>query len=126
METVELEQRYSERRGLLELWAGILVAPVAWALHLNGAYLLVRIACDTGSTMLIHLCTLGALLLGATGGWIAWRSFDRLGREWPSGSGEGIVVRSRFMAVGGLISSGISLLAILAQAIPPLILSPCQ
>ena len=109
----------------LALWTGILAGPVAWLLQFEIRYALVPWACATGHLFALHLVTLGGLALAAAGGFIAWREWQRCGKEWPQAKG-GPPMRSRFMAVLGLLTSILFLLAILAQAIPSFILNPCQ
>lgn len=120
-----LDQRYTSGRGLAELWTGFLLAPLAWALHLSVSYFLADVACEGGWLLLLPGAS---VLFGAAalaGAWFAWTGFQRTGREWPHGDDGGVVMRSRFLAVGGLLLSAISLLLIVAQTIPLLFLRPC-
>jgi hypothetical protein len=68
---------------------------------------------------------LGALLLAAGGGISAWYNWQRMRQVQPSEAG-GVLPRSRFMAVIGLLSSGLFILVIMAQWLPHFILSLCQ
>jgi hypothetical protein len=65
------------------------------------------------------------LLIASAAGWLAWRDWGQLGREWP-GDGGGAMPRSRFMAAIGVMIAALSVLAIIAQGIATIILSPCQ
>ena len=109
----------------LSLWAGILAGPFAWFLQMQVSYALVPWACATGHLVVLHLTTLGGMLIAAAGALIAWREWRRVGSEWPKGAG-GPQMRSRFMAVLGLLISILFFLVILAQGIPSFILNPCQ
>src|SRR4051812_45535055 len=109
----------------MRLWAGILAGPIAWFLQMQVSYALVPWACATGHLIVLHLLTLGGLLIAAAGALTAWREWQRLGREWPKGAG-GPQARSRFMAVLGLLASIMFFLVILAQGIPSFLLNPCQ
>jgi hypothetical protein len=114
----------SERRLDLGLWTGILTGPLAWGLHLQASYALTQVACDTGRQWLLHLVSLGALLLVAAGGSIAVRLWRRL----PAGSaseGEELWTRSRFMALFGMVFSAFFGLVIVAAWIPSWILGAC-
>lgn len=103
----------------------MLAAPIAWLLELQLHYMLVPWACLTGEHFVLHLITIGALLIAALGGALAWQGWRQSGRVWPDGSG-GVAPRSRFMAVMGLLLSLLFFFVILAQGIPIFVLNPCQ
>jgi hypothetical protein len=111
--------------GLLSLWAGVLLPPFAWFLNLLIGYTLVPWACATGRQFALHWMTLAMLLLASAGGFIAWRHRQPTGDGQLDKAGD-ILARSRFMAIGGLLSSTMFFLAILAQSIPSFILSACE
>lgn len=125
MQTGNAERRYSSSRGLLELFTGVLLAPFAWALHLSVSYFLAEVRCDDHWNLSLLTASLLLGVVAAIGGWFAWRNYDFTGREWPRGDMDGVLVRSRFLAVGGLVLSALSLLLILAQTIPMLVLRAC-
>jgi hypothetical protein len=114
------------KAGLMELWTGVLLAPIAWWLHLEIDYTLVPFSCTKHSHVSLYLVTLGALALAAVGFFIAWRNWRVSGRQWPNAIDGGPVARTQLMAIGGLLSSGMFFMAILAQGITSLMLSPCQ
>jgi len=103
----------------------VLAGPLAWMFQQQISYLLVKFACKHGWHLPFHLVSLSALLLIVAGAFVAWRTWRQAGQQWPSGSG-GAVPRSRFMAVLGLLLSGLFFLLIVAQSIPSFILGPCQ
>ena len=109
----------------LALWTGILAGPVAWLLQFQIKYALVPWACASGHVFVLHLVTFGGLAIAAAGGFVAWREWQRSGREWPKTTG-GPQMRSRFMAVLGLLISVLFFIVILAQGIPIFVLNPCQ
>jgi hypothetical protein len=119
------ERYFVQRRGLLALWAGLLMPPLAWLLHLLIGYPLVPWACASGRQFMLHVVTAAAFLLAVGGGLTAWRSWQRSGRGWPNDAG-GVLSRSRFMAVSGLLSSAVFGLVILAQGMPSFILHACE
>lgn len=86
--------------------------------------MLVPWTCSTGRQCTLYLVTGAMLLLVATSGWISWPHWQRTRHERP-GEARGTLRRSRFMAVAGLLSSSMFLLAILAQGLPSLVLSAC-
>jgi hypothetical protein len=65
------------------------------------------------------------LLLAPGGGLVANLTWKHLGHERPE-KARGVLARSRFMAVAGLLSSTMFCLVIVAQAIPSFILNACE
>jgi hypothetical protein len=107
----------------LILWASWVLGPVAWALHENVSYFLVPQLCGTGQLWPLHLASVLTLALAAAGAAIAWRSWT-LAEE--KGSAAAIARgRIRFMALVGLLFSGLSAFGILVESIPNFILDPC-
>lgn len=113
-----------DRSGRRLVWAGLLVAPAAWLLNLELAYLLVSAACSGRTTFPLHVVSFVALIIAAGGGVLAWRSWSRLGREWPGDDG-GWRAAGRLVAVLGAMLSALIILVIVAQWIPVLFLDPC-
>jgi hypothetical protein len=114
----------TERRLDFALWAGILAGPLAWGLHLQVSYALTQTACDTGHQWLLHLVSLGALLVVAAGGINAlrlWRGLPAV----STNEGEELWTRSRFMALFGMAFSAFFGLVILAAWIPSWMLGAC-
>jgi hypothetical protein len=125
MHTGEAEQRYSSSKGILELFTGLLLAPLAWAAHLGISYFLAEVRCNDNWNVALLATTVLLGGVAAAGAWFAWRNYNGTGREWPNADEDGVLVRSRFLAVGGLLLAGLSLLLIFAQTIPMLVLPPC-
>ncbi|MWJ26980.1 hypothetical protein LG290_04900 [Halomonas sediminis] len=110
----------------LRLWTGWVVGIIAWTLHLIASYLLVSWVCATGNYWALHGVTLATLAMSVAGGWVAWRQWSEVGRQWPdAGDPQAQTSRIRFMAVGGLMISGLSALLIVAEGIPNFFLSAC-
>ena len=118
-------QYFSQRKGLLALLAGILLPPFAWFLTQQLSFMLVPWACVTERQFILYAVTLAMLLLAIGGGLVARRSWWRLGYDRAAGAG-GVMARSRFMAVGGVLSSAMFSLVIVAQGIPSFILNACE
>ena len=114
---------FREPRGVLALWGGVLLPPLAFMLNLQIAYTLVTLACESARPWL-HLSTAAMLLLALGGGALAWRSWKRAGEE-PSSREEGTLPRSRFLAIVGLMSAALFTLTILVQWLPMFVLRPC-
>jgi protein-S-isoprenylcysteine O-methyltransferase Ste14 len=113
------------KRSLLTLWAGVLLAPLAFLSSLQANYTLTQKLCPGGRTLLLHVVTIFFMLIAAGGGLIAWRTWQRAGKEWPDES-EDQRTRNRFLAIVGLMTSALSFLIIVAQWIPQFIFNPCQ
>jgi hypothetical protein len=116
----------ADRRWLspLWLWTSILAGPIAWACDLEISYALVHWTCATQRTPMLHLITLGALLVTVSGMAMAWMALQQT-REFSSDGGEERA-RARFMAILGLSSGFLFACAIVAAAIPRWVLDACQ
>jgi nicotinamide riboside transporter PnuC len=123
--TSRREKEFNRGAGLLALWTGLLAGPLVWLMQLQAAYVLVGWACKSNSQLLLYLVTLVALLLVAGAGLLSWRCWKQTGRDWPNEAG-GVVPRSRFMAVLGVLTSALFFVLILAQGIPNFIFTPCM
>ena len=102
------------RPGSVLLWIGILAGPLAWAADLQARYALVGYVCRTHAEWLMWLISALALLItggGATCSWLGWID------DSP---------RVRFMAAGGLLIGAAFALAIIAMAIPDVLLRACD
>lgn len=118
-------ERLRRPRGVLALWFAVLAGPLAWMLGLNAQYGLVRVACARGSMLYLHAVTVLTLALALAGVWTAWREWRRTGREWPD-ERLGVIPRSRFMAVLGVLAGALFSLAIVCQWLANLFLNPCM
>ena len=109
------------------LWIGLLLAPTAFLLNLEFAYLVAGWGCKQASMppAALHLVHAVCLLLVCIGGLIAWRQWRAVGPRWPGEAG-GPEGRTRFMAGLGLATSAFFALAIVAQWIPSISLHTCR
>lgn len=119
-----LQDYFRSPRGILAAWSGWICGPGAWGLHLGASYLLVEPACDSLGVWVLYAAALASMALALAGIGLAWRTWNRLGRGWPRAAG-GVIGRSRFLALSGLVLSAYFLLLVIAQAIPMLLISPC-
>ncbi|MBK8006991.1 MAG: hypothetical protein IPK12_24840 [Gemmatimonadetes bacterium] len=121
------------------LWLGVLLAPLAWTVQELASYAITAHACfparDPRYTLPIgraadwhHAVQLGAILLGVAGLALAlwsWRATSAAERTHPEHQAEVGEGRSRFMALAGLLVSGIFLLNLLLNAVPLFFLDGC-
>jgi hypothetical protein len=121
-----------EGRGSAALWFGILGGPIAWVLHMTIGYSLEEwFACspstsspgrvlgmDVRAMAVVITVVFGAIALAA--GAVSLRCFARSSRE-DEGS-----TRARWMAIVGLMNSGLYLLIILGGFGPAVLLQVCE
>ncbi|HSS99804.1 MAG TPA: hypothetical protein VLK33_22370 [Terriglobales bacterium] len=106
---------------LTRLWIGILAGPLAWATDEVVGYTATAHECSTGSSLLLHSLTVGALLTCGIG-FLCARSTWTASLDSANDRSE----RVRSMALSGLALSVAFAVVILATAIPKWILSPCD
>lgn len=106
------------------LWTGLLAGPLAFAANLQVNYMLVDVACQTGPRIVLHLSPALSALLTLGAGVMAWQAWQDL--ERPAMPEAAWVPRGKFMAISGVLMSGMFLLVVLAQWIPVFVVNPCQ
>jgi TRAP-type C4-dicarboxylate transport system permease small subunit len=121
-EYTEPEESAAEVCGL---WLGMLGPPMLTLTHLQVTYALVPKICPTGNTTLLHIVSLCFLVIVIALGLPSWRC---LRRQAPEAGSEDPLTPERvhFMAQLGLLTVALFALLIIAQAIPPFIVNPCQ
>ena len=92
------------------LGAGLTLAPMAWFGSLEASFALAPLACVGSGKSMLLLISLAALGLAIAGGVLAWTQRDL----------------HRRLAMSGAALSGLCTIAIVAQAIPNLILGGCE
>lgn len=122
--SVDPHDRWSTLPRLGWLWAGVLLPPVAWVVHLSITYAMASFVCHPPVTWPLYLVSVAALGLSLWGGWIS-RGIRQASAD-ETGDAPNSTARARFMAQSGLLLSGIFSLAILAQTIPMFVLEPCR
>jgi len=122
-----------ERASARLLAFGIFAPPLAWALRLFTSYALVSHSCSSpsmsASTASLLLIDLVAACVAATGGYVSFELW-RVTRHESGGDaqhlmdvGEG---RTRFLALCGVLSSGLFLVAIVFDAAALALGLPCR
>jgi hypothetical protein len=109
----------------LAQWYGILIGPITFGFDLLLSYALVPHACSTGHHYVLHVITVAALAVIATGFVSSWMVHQRV-PEGASAAGGDPVDRARFLAELGLLFSIFSAVLVIANALPRFILSPCD
>jgi hypothetical protein len=127
------------RVALAALWFGLFGAPVIWSIQLMLNYALVAHACYPASEPLsapvfgglrttVLATSAVALVIALAAGATAWQSWRATRQEHRGGEeallevGEG---RTRFMALAGMLVSGLFLLGVIMNSIPLFIMQPC-
>jgi hypothetical protein len=119
------EEQVAEPEGF-RLWFGTFGAAVAWFAHLVVVYVLVPVTCALGGEVLMWVVSALFIAVAIAAGLTAWSSWQGMDDE-AQGNVIGEMEGSRrgFMLYGGLLASGVFLLAILMATIPTFFLNPC-
>jgi len=112
------------------LWAGLLLAPLAFSVQVICSYPVASDLCRRGDNPLAWLVAINVatVLIAAAGVLAAWASWRHTRGEKSGGAeataerGDG---RTRFLAQLGLISSALLLLAVLVQFSSLVFFGPC-
>jgi hypothetical protein len=121
----EAVKEFKEGAGPWSLWVGVLVPPLAMLIQLQVNYSLVYWACGTTHTWGLHLVSLLTLALTVACGLLALRNWRLAGGETDD-EGAGVIPRSRFMALVGIMESALITLVLIAQWIPIFVYGACQ
>ena len=118
--TAVQDERHDQDRTWL--WFAVFVGPLAWSADFGISYALTGRACSVQSAALLLLFSAVAFAVTLWGLVTAVRAI----RELPQTADAGIRADpTRFMALSGIDLSGGFLLAIVAAAIPRLMVHPC-
>ena len=117
-------EHYSEGRGVATIMTGIFLAPVMVAVNYQLNYLLVPFACESGWWLAMHISPPIAIAVALYAYVTAHRVWRDSGGHWPDEE-HGVLPRTRFLGMFGMIFSGFSALLIAAQWIPSWMMSPC-
>lgn len=115
---------FSTGRHIGSLWLGLLGPPAVWLVQFQANYTLTAWVCAHGHRSVLALVSLAAFVAIAALGALAWSRWQQSGRRWPGAEGS-TAARTRFVALLGLLSSGLFALTTLAQAVAPLFIAPC-
>jgi hypothetical protein len=107
------------------LWLLVVLGPIITAIEMQTNYVLVRQACSAQRNVALYVVVLVAIVLTIATAAIAYAIWKRAGVVWPTEAVD-LATRIRFIAVLGILSSGMSFLLILAHGIATLLFDPCQ
>lgn len=108
------------------MWLGLLVAPAAFFVHLEVAYLLVTWVCfQRQSAIWVHVAGALAIVVAALGLWAARIAWLRAGGNEP-GEAPTLSARTRLLGAAGVGVSSVLLLILLAQWVAGFIVPMCQ
>lgn len=124
MSKAEAKREFSEKKGQLSLWVGTLLPPLSWAAHVLITYQLSEFGCVHGNYLPIHIASAVLLLLSLIGGFLSWSHWNDVGGAWKT-EDFGVVPRSRFMSILGVMFSALFSLLIIGQWLPTLTGVPC-
>ncbi|MBV9761958.1 MAG: hypothetical protein JO340_15455 [Acidobacteriaceae bacterium] len=107
------------------LWTGVLGGPMIWLTSFEARFALAPWACTFQNKWALHAVAIAALILCAACAWLSFRQWRALG-EPPSSPDAGVVPRSSFLAILGIVISCGCGLIVIAQAIPEIVLGACE
>ena len=107
------------------LWFGLLAPPVAWAAHLSIEYFLTTLQCQLTTPLaktLIYAVWPVLVLIGLSAGVVAYFSWRKV-RDLPENPA---VNRARFMAITGMLLTGLFIIGLVYGTVPIFALSHCR
>ena len=107
------------------LWTGILGGAIAWLTSFEARFALAPLACVMQGKLPLYIISLLALGITAGCGFIAWQQWTIVGKQWPDNA-DSTTSRIRIMAIGGVLLNAMFIIVIVAQAIPEVMLAPCD
>jgi hypothetical protein len=110
----------------LALWTGFLLAPVAWAVHLQFVYAASQQVCKQKLSS-VTLNSVSAICLGLAviSGLLATWNWFSAGAKWPSDDRSDLVARRRFLSAEGILAAVLFAVVIAAQWLALIYLPPC-
>ena len=106
-------------------WMLMVVPALITAAQHEAMFVIVRQACAAQRNVMLYGVNIVALLLIALFGLMAYLTWREVGPEWPS-EGADVATRTRFIAVVGMLGSGLFFLVALAQGLATVYYDPCQ
>jgi hypothetical protein len=113
------------KRNLL-LWTAFFAGPLMWLLSFGARWSLSGWVCSFQHwkpALFVIAAVSVAIVAGS--GVMAWTQWQQVGRELP-GEGGGAIARTRYLALMGVALCAFSILLILSQVIPEVMLGVCE
>jgi hypothetical protein len=111
----------------LALWTGFLLAPAAWAVHLQLVYAASEQVCKQHlSRATLNAVSVVCVALAVGGGLLATLNWFIAGAKWPSEERSDLTARQRFLSAEGILSGLLFTVVIVAQWLALLYLTPCS
>jgi hypothetical protein len=108
----------------IALWTGFLAGPLIWLFSFGARFSLSGWVCAFHWKPALFVIAIFSLVLVTGSGLLSWREWQRVGREMPGESG-GAIPRARLLAVFGIALNILSVVLIVSQAIPEIMLGAC-
>jgi formate hydrogenlyase subunit 3/multisubunit Na+/H+ antiporter MnhD subunit len=115
----------AKRSGTPMLWIGVLAPAIIWKVRFWLSYITVPYACWWDASWLLNVITVVTLVLLAGTGWYAWRRWRDAG-QGAELEQDGLVTRTRFLGVLGMLSSGMFFYVVFAEGLANFFVSPCM
>jgi hypothetical protein len=112
-------------RGTIPMWAGVIGAPLLWAVQFQLSYMLVPWACTHRNVWIIPVVHIVFLALAIYCGVLSWREWRRIGTTMARSKEEEFTARYKFLSALGLMNSALFCLVILAHLTSSFFLDPC-
>jgi hypothetical protein len=110
----------------IALWAGLFLAPAAWAVHLQFVYAASQQVCKQSlSSATLSCASAICLALAIISGLLATWNWFVAGAKWPSGEQSDLMARCRFLSAEGMLSALLFAVVIAAQWLALVYLPPC-
>ena len=106
-------------------WLLVVAPALICAAGHEANFVLVRQACAAGRHVMLYAVTIVALALMAGVALMSYATWRHVGPEWPGETAD-VATRTRFIAVLGMLGSGLFFLVTLAQGIATVYYDPCQ
>ena len=107
------------------LWAGVIGAPVVWAVQMQTGYSLGPWLCKSQAYYVIHIITILCVALTLGAAWLSYRQWKQTGGESPDETDGGAVARRRFLGALGVITSLMFTMLIVAQGLASFFYDAC-
>ena len=107
------------------LWIGFLGGPIIWLCSFEARFALAPWACTFQNKWALHAVAIAGLILCLVCAYISFTQWRSTGEKPPT-EAAGVVPRSNFTAILGIVVSCGCGMIVIAQTIPEVVLGACQ